>query len=66
MNLDSKAANELTPEESRKLFGETWPLDEQVRLDPTVGRTILRAQTTYLKSIGYQHNAKEQVWIKHH
>ena len=65
-NLDNKAANALKPDELQKLFGENWPLAEQVRLDPTVGRTILRAQTGHLKSIGYKYNAKEQVWIKRH
>ncbi len=64
VNLDNKAANE--PQALQKLFGENWPLAEQVQLDPTVGRTILRAQTTYLKSIGYKYNAKEQIWIKRH
>lgn len=66
VDLENKAASEITPMELKKLFGEVWPLDEQVRLDPTVGRTILRAQTTYLKSIGYKYNAKEQIWIKRH
>ena len=66
VDIEGKSASEMTPMELKKLFGEAWPLDEQVKLDPTVGRTHLRAQTTYLKSIGFKYNAKEQTWIKRH
>jgi hypothetical protein len=66
VNLAGRSPNELTDLELSHLFGETWPLAEQVKLDPTVGRTLLRAQTQYLKSIGYKYAAKEQIWIKRH
>lgn len=66
VDMEGKSTAELTQMELKKLFGEAWPLGEQVKLDPTVGRTILRAQTTHLKSVGYKYNAKEQTWIKRH
>lgn len=42
------------PDEDAELFGELWPLGEKVKLDPTVDRSILRAQAARLKEIGYQ------------
>ncbi len=51
--------------ELKKLFG-AWPLSDEIKLDPTVGRSTLRQQTTYLKSVGYKYNPKQQVWIKNH
>jgi len=65
LDLD-KPTSELTDVEMKKLFGEVWPLGDQVKLDPTVGRSALRAQTSYLKSVGYKYVAKEQTWIKRH
>lgn len=44
------------------LFGDLWPLDTTVKLDPTVGRPLLRQQTSYLKLNGYKYNAREQSW----
>ena len=66
LNLEGKALGDLTEVELKQLFGEAWPLGVEVKLDPTVGRTLLRAQTQYLKSIGYKYKAKEQTWIKQH
>ncbi len=60
----TKTSDELTEKDLQQLFGDNWPLPEQVQLDPTVGRTHLRAQTSYLKSVGYKYNAKKQVWIQ--
>ena len=56
-DMDEKALEQL--------FG-TWPLSDEVKLDPTVGRSTLRQQTAYLKSVGYKYNPKQQVWIKSH
>lgn len=42
------------PDEDAELFGELWPLGEKVKLDPTVDRSILRAQVVRLKEMGYQ------------
>lgn len=44
------------------MFGDLWPLSESVKLDPTVGRPLLRQQTSYLKVHGYKYHAKEQTW----
>ncbi len=44
------------------MFGDLWPLDTTVKLDPTVGRPLLRQQTSYLKLNGYKYNAREQSW----
>lgn len=48
------------------LFGEIWPLGQQVRLDATVPRAVLRAQTSYLKAHGYRYVPSEQIWTKQH
>lgn len=42
------------PGEDAELFGELWPLDEKVKLDPTVDRSLLRRQATRLKELGFQ------------
>lgn len=42
------------PGEDAELFGELWPLDDKVKLDPTVDRSLLRRQATRLKELGYQ------------
>ncbi len=66
VDLDNRAPGDFSHEELKQLFGKVWPLVEEVKLDPTVGRSLLRAQTGYLKSIGYKYEAKEQIWIKRH
>ena len=45
-------------------FGEFYPLDAEVKLDVTVGRTKLRAQCDRLKSLGYKFVAARQIWVK--
>ncbi len=52
--------------EFKQLFGELWPLEEMLKLDPTVGRAIFRDQRDYLKLNGYVFNPKDQSWIKKH
>lgn len=64
--VSDKASGDFSTHELKELFGKIWPLGEQVELDPTVGRSLLRAQTGYLKSIGYKYVPKDQVWIKRH
>lgn len=66
LDLENKASGDFSHEELKQLFGNIWPLGEEVKLDPTVGRSMLRAQTGYLKSIGYKYEAKAQIWIKRH
>lgn len=61
----STEATDLNDKALEQLFG-TWPLSDEVKLDPTVGRSTLRQQTAYLKSVGYKYNPKQQVWIKSH
>lgn len=45
-------------------FGELYPLGAEVKLDPTVGRTKLRAQCDRLKGLGYKFVAARQTWVK--
>lgn len=44
-------------------FGELYPLGAEVKLDPTVGRTTLRAQCDRLKTLGYKFQAARQIWV---
>jgi hypothetical protein len=51
------------------LFGaELYPLvannASEVKLDPSVGRTILRTQADRMKQLGYRFEASQQIWIK--
>jgi hypothetical protein len=64
--LSAKRVSDLTQQDVKELFGSLYPLREQIKLNLTVGRQVLRAQTTYLKSIGYKYVAMEQNWIKWH
>ncbi|MCW4218812.1 MAG: DUF3275 family protein [Candidatus Thiodiazotropha sp. 6PLUC2] len=66
LNLDGKAPDDFSHEELKQLFGKIWPVGEEVKLDPTVGRSMLRAQTGYLKSVGYKYEPKTQIWNKIH
>lgn len=47
-----------------ELFGASWPLGGEVKLDPTVDRARFRSQRDRLKSLGYRFQAVGQVWIK--
>jgi hypothetical protein len=66
--LAEKKPSELTDNELKQLFGSCWPLANQIKLDSTVGRKILRAQIDYLKylkhakSIVYILDSKNQTW----
>lgn len=50
--------------QDRQLFGAVWPLDERVKLDPTVDRSLFRQQRDRLKTLGYKFEPLGQVWIK--
>lgn len=68
LDLASKDPDEMSDEDLAMLFGTAWPLGSQVKLDPTVGRKILRAQVAYIKhlkvskSIEYEYNPEDQTW----
>lgn len=47
-----------------KLFGALWPLGSVVKLDPVVGRAVLRQQCDYLKQSGYKYDAPNLTWKK--
>ena len=50
-----------------ELFGELWPLDAEVKLDPTTVRTDPenhRKRCNHLKQSGYAFKAKSQSWVK--
>ncbi|WP_308873984.1 DUF3275 family protein [Thiothrix subterranea] len=49
----------------KETFGELYPLGHEVKLDPTIVRTKLRAQCDRLKSLGYRFVAARQIWAKH-
>lgn len=38
----------------KETFGELYQLGHEVKLDPTIARTKLRAQCDRLKSLGYR------------
>jgi hypothetical protein len=65
-DLSAKRASDLKQQDVKELFGSLYPLRERVKLDLTAGRLVLRAQTIYLKSIGYKYVAKDQNWVKWH
>lgn len=44
------------------LFGTLWPLADCVKLDPTVGRDMLRKQIAALKELGFSYAPTQQVW----
>lgn len=48
----------------RALFGTSWPLGSEVKLDPTVDRARFRSQRDRLRSLGYRFQAVGQVWVK--
>jgi len=58
------SSNVSTNSDDNSLFGLLMPLGESVKLDPSVDRKVLRAQTVRLKEIGYEFDAKSQTWKK--
>ncbi|MDR0770583.1 MAG: DUF3275 family protein [Burkholderiales bacterium] len=60
---EAEATTEEADEDPDKvLFGILWPLSESVRLDVTVDRQTLRAQTKRLEQLGYELDFKTQSW----
>ena len=57
-------SNENTENDDNSLFGLLMPLGDSVKLDPSVDRKVLRAQTVRLKELGYEFDAKSQTWKK--
>nr|WP_298411707.1 DUF3275 family protein [uncultured Halomonas sp.] len=45
-----------------ELFGHQWPLGDSVKLDATLDRGTLRAQTLRLKQLGYHFDAASQTF----
>lgn len=67
VNLEQVATStEMTSNDLLNLFNEqeiaTIEQGEQIVLDPTNDRGILRQQQTYLKSNGWKFNVQEQCW----
>ena len=51
-----------TEDTNQHLFGNLWPLAATVKLDPTVGRALLRQQMAYLKDRNYIYDPLLQRW----
>lgn len=54
------AGQEANPD--AELFGLLWPLEQSVKLDPTVDRALFRRQVSRLKELGYRFQAPTQTW----
>ena len=54
------AEQEANPD--AELFGLLWPLEQSVKLDPTVDRALFRRQVSRLKELGYRFQAPTQTW----
>jgi hypothetical protein len=48
--------------EEHALFGELWPLGDEVKLDTSVGRALMRRQIEALKRRGYRYQPRQQTW----
>ncbi len=59
----AKPAKESQPEAEVSTETSTGS-DDSVKLDPSVDRKVLRAQTVRLKELGYEFDAKSQTWKK--
>lgn len=61
-DADTASSDESQLDPDAALFAELWPLGTEVRLDPAVGRPLMRQQIDALKRRGYRYNAQHQVW----
>ncbi|MEC9362386.1 MAG: DUF3275 family protein [Pseudomonadota bacterium] len=64
---DARPAEDIESFEQRiqALFGELWPLQPKLKLDPTVDRERFRQQRDLLKTeLGYRFQPVGQVWVK--
>jgi hypothetical protein len=59
-----QSAEALFEQTMRNLFGESWPLSDKVKLDPTVDRGRFRQQRDALKELGYKFQPVGQAWVK--
>lgn len=65
--LDLVASSDRTTvddDPDNQLFGELWPLEGKVKLDPTVDRARFRRQKEQLKKLGYLFQPLGQYWEK--
>lgn len=61
---ESGQTDEANSDTDDQLFGLLWPLQDTVKLDPTVDRGRFRRQRDRLKELGYQFKPVGQVWLK--
>ncbi|MBE0437094.1 MAG: DUF3275 family protein [Methylomicrobium sp.] len=61
---ESGQGDEANTDPDAQLFGLLWPLQDSVKLDPTVDRGQFRRQRDRLKELGYQFKPVGQVWLK--
>ena len=61
-----KAENAHDSEEAEDivLFGELWPLQDEVKQDATVSREKLSQQAVRLYKHGYRYIMPQQIWVK--
>ena len=60
--VEASASDSVTTT-AEKLFGLVWPLGNVVKLDPTVGRALLREQVAYLKANHYRYQPRVTHWL---
>jgi hypothetical protein len=53
---------DATPSDDEVLFGTLWPLGPVVKIDPTVGRQLIRDQSKRLGELGYELDFRSQQW----
>jgi hypothetical protein len=67
LDIKGKSEGDISEAELKQLFGSLWPLGDKVKLDPTIGRPIFRAQKDYLNLVGgYEFDPPNQIWNKLH
>ncbi|WP_404360382.1 DUF3275 family protein [Methylotuvimicrobium sp. KM1] len=63
-DVELDQGDEADADPDAKLFGLLWPLQDSVKLDPTVDRGQFRRQRDRLKELGYQFKPVGQVWLQ--
>ncbi|PUB72147.1 MAG: hypothetical protein DBP03_18465 [gamma proteobacterium symbiont of Ctena orbiculata] len=67
LDIKGKSGGTISEVELKQLFGSLWSLGDKVKLDPTIGRPIFRAQKDYLNLVGgYEFDPTTQIWDKLH
>jgi hypothetical protein len=64
LTVDSQTILPIMKSKDAELFGDLWPLTEQLKLDMAQTRDRLNAQSERLNQLGYIHDMKTQVWYK--